>query len=109
MEMEKNKIGHETLEMLEKKCAVNVEHPVTSQASSSLVFALDGCQADGLLTLLLVIIAIGLQVAAAQAPLMLLLPHPPLLGLSADRSSQTLLLFLPRETTVGIIWSSEVQ
>lgn len=73
----------------------------TSQASSSLVFALDGCQADSFLALLLVIVAVGLQVAAAQASLVLLLPHPPLLRLSADGSSQPLLLFLPEETPHG--------
>lgn len=33
---------------------------------------------------------------------MLLLPHPPLLGFSADRSSQPLLFFLRRQTPVGI-------
>lgn len=75
---------------------------LTSKASSSLVFALDGCQADGLLALLLVIIAVRLQVAAAQASLVLLLPHPPLLGLSADRRTQTLFLFLQGETPEGI-------
>lgn len=70
---------------------------LTSESSSSFVLALDGRQADGLFALLFVVVSVGLQVTAAQAPLVLLLPHPPLLGLSTDRGSQTLLLFLQKQ------------
>lgn len=76
---------------------------LTPQASSSLVFALDGCKADSFLALLLVVIAIGLQVAAAQASLVLLFPHSPLLGLPADGGAQTLFLFLQSHTPMGNI------
>lgn len=71
---------------------------LTPQASSSLVFALDGCQADGILAILFIIIAIRLQVAAAQTSLVLPFPHSPLLGLPADRGAQPLLLFLQTHT-----------
>lgn len=70
---------------------------LTSQATTSFVFALDGCQADGFLTLIFIIVTIRLQVTAAEAPLVLFFPHPPLLGLSADGSSQTFLLFLQKQ------------
>lgn len=80
--------------------------PLTSQAPSPFVFALDSCQADGLLALLLIVVTVRLQVTAAKASLVLLLPHPPLLGLPADGSSQPLLLFLPRGTPVGDMLSA---
>lgn len=83
-----------------------LSHPLTSQAPSPFVFALDSCQADGLLALLLIVITVRLQVTAAKASLVLLLPHPPLLGLPADGSSQPLLLFLPRGTPVGDMLSA---
>lgn len=73
---------------------------LTSQATTSFVFALDGCQADRFLTLIFIIVTIRLQVTAAQAPLVLFFPHPPLLGLSADGSSQTFLLFLQKQQSV---------
>lgn len=79
---------------------------LTSQATSTLILALDGCKADRLLALFLVVIAIGLQVATAQASLMLLLPYPPLLGLPADGGSQPLLLFLPRQTRVANLYKN---
>lgn len=69
----------------------------TSQ-SASFVFALDGGEADGLLALFVLLISVRLQIPGAQTALVLLLPHPPLLRLTTDGGTQSLLLFLQRET-----------
>lgn len=69
---------------------------ITSDATFVSVF--DSCQADGVVALVLLVVAVGLQVAGAQPPLVLLLPHAPLLRLPADGRPQPLLFFLVKQT-----------
>lgn len=66
----------------------------TSYSAAPPIFALDGSQADGFLSLFLLLVAVRLQVIGAESSLVLLLPHPALLGLPANRGTQPLLLFL---------------
>lgn len=70
---------------------------ITSDAT--LVSVFDSCQADCIIPLVLLVVAVGLQVAGAEPPLVLLLPHPPLLRLPADGSPQPLLFFLDKHTS----------
>lgn len=66
----------------------------TLTSNAPFVSVFNGCQADGLLALLLLIVAVRLQVAGAQAPLVLLLPHAALLRLPPDGGPQALFFFL---------------
>lgn len=70
---------------------------VTSDAAFVSVF--DGCQADCIVALILLVVAVGLQVAGAQPPLVLLLAHAALLRLPANGGPQPLLFFLSKDTS----------
>jgi hypothetical protein len=66
----------------------------TLTADAPFVAVFNGSQADGLLAFLLLVVAIRLQVAGAQPPLVLFLSHPALLRLPPDGGPQAFFFFL---------------
>lgn len=66
----------------------------TLTADAPFVAVFNGSQADGLLAFLLLVVAIRLQVAGAQPPLVLLLSHAALLRLPPNGGPQAFFFFL---------------